>query len=288
MTEPSRCAAPIWRVAGGRVVHPAPFCILGIVNVTPDSFYDGGRYDGVQVAVARAGELLQAGADIVDIGGESTRPYAVPVSSDQEQSRVLPVLQGLLERSPEALVSVDTYKASTAAAALKAGAVIVNDVSGCAYDPELVRVLAAQQPGYVLMHSQGRPADMQDAPRYADVVDEVEAFFERRLQWLVRHGLPEEHIVLDPGIGFGKTVEHNVLLLRHVERFMQLGRPLFMGLSNKSMWSGLLGLEGANREGATQVATALLAARGVTLHRVHDVKRAHQSLRLMQAITPGE
>lgn len=288
MTEPSRCAAPIWRVAGGRVVHPAPFCVLGIVNVTPDSFYDGGRYGDLQTAVARAGELLQAGAHIVDIGGESTRPYAVPVSSEKEQARVLPVVQGLLECSPNALVSVDTYKAPTAAAALKAGAVIINDVSGCGYDPELVQVLAAQRPGYVLMHSQGRPADMQDAPRYADVLDEVEAFFERRLQWLTRQGLPEEHVVLDPGIGFGKTVEHNVLLLRHIERFMQLGRPLFMGLSNKSVWSGLLGLEGVNREWATQVATALLAARGVALHRVHDVERTHQSLRLMQAITPSE
>lgn len=285
MTEPSRCAAPIWRVAGGRVVHPAPFCIVGIVNVTPDSFYDGGCYDTLQSAVTRGKELLDAGAHILDIGGESTRPYAVPVSSDKEQDRVLPVVREILERSPQALVSVDTYKASTAAAALNAGAVIVNDVSGCGYDPELMHVLAAQRPGYVLMHSQGRPAEMQDAPGYADVVDEVEAFFERRLQWLTRQGLPEEHVVLDPGIGFGKTVDHNILLLRHIERFMQLGRPIFMGLSNKSVWRGLLGLEGANREWATQVATALLAARGVVLHRVHDVERTHQSLRLMQAIT---
>ncbi|ACV69010.1 dihydropteroate synthase [Desulfohalobium retbaense] len=286
MNESPGSTTPIWRVAGGRVVHPAPFCILGILNATPDSFYDGGRYDRPDTAVAQAVHILDAGADILDIGGESTRPYAEPVGAAEEIERVVPVIGEVLERSPEALISVDTYKGATAEAALQAGACIVNDVSGCRYDPALLPVLTSCRPGYVLMHSQGRPSDMQDAPRYGDVVDEVMAFFVDRMQWLTGQGLPEEHIVLDPGIGFGKTLEHNLALLRHVERLQTLGRPVLMGLSNKSLWSKLLGLEGAEREWATQVATALLAARGVTLHRVHDAGRSRQSLQLMQAITP--
>jgi len=289
-------AQPQWTIRGGRVLGPAPFFVMGIVNVTPDSFYDGGRhYDGGagdesgHAGVEHARMLASQGAHVLDIGGESTRPGAAEVSAEQEQARVLPVIRALAANSGPAIspaISVDTYKASTAAAALEAGADIVNDISGCRYDPALMDVVAGSRPGYVLMHSQGRPGVMQDAPSYDDVVDEVRAFFEERMLALTRAGLPEERIVLDPGIGFGKTLSHNLALLRNVEALASLGRPLLVGLSNKSLWGHLLGLDVSDRGAVTQAATALLAARGVALHRVHEVADAVRTLRIVEELAP--
>jgi len=267
-----------WTIKGGKVLGPAPFFIAGVVNVTPDSFFDGGTHDDALSGVAHGLELARQGADILDVGGESTRPYADPVSEAEELERVIPVIRGLVRGAPDAVVSVDTYKAEVARQAFEAGADILNDVSAFRFEPPLLDVIGEYKPGYVLMHSLGRPEDMQDKPRYGDVVGEIMAFFEERVEKLVAAGLPEDRVVLDPGIGFGKLLEHNILILQEIERFKELGFPLYMGLSNKSLWQGLLGLDVGERGNATQAATAILASRGVPVHRVHDVQHTLQSL----------
>ncbi len=275
-----------WPVAGGRVLGPAPFFVIGIVNVTPDSFYDGGVAFSEHDSIAHAQRLLQDGADILDIGGESTRPFSQPVSAQAEMQRIEPVLDSILKNRPDTPVSVDTTKAAVASWALDKGAVIINDVSACDFDPELKHVLAEYRPGYVLMHSQGRPENMQQNPTYTDVLSEVSAFFESKLTMLTKAGIPEDRIVLDPGIGFGKRLEHNLTILQHIDRFSSLGRPVYIGLSNKSMWEKLLGLAAGQRQTATQVATALLAQKGVRFHRVHEVKLTAQTLKILQALDP--
>jgi len=281
----------LWNVTGGRVLGPAPFFVVGIVNATPDSFYDGGEHPDPASAVAHGKKLLADGAMILDVGGESTRPYAPEVSAEEELARVVPVIQGLVghirAEGVEAGVSVDTYKARVAAQALQAGAVIVNDVSACAYDPELKDVLAQYKPGYVLMHSSGKPGQMQDAPRYSNVVDEIIAFFETHIRALTAAGLPEDNIVIDPGIGFGKTLEHNLQILANIEAFGVLGLPVYVGLSNKSMFGKLLGLGVHERGAATQAAVAVLASRGIRIHRVHDVAATMQTLTVAEAMRPG-
>lgn len=277
-----------WTLAGGRALGPAPFFIAGVVNVTPDSFHDGGRHFSTEAAVAHGRRLAEEGAHILDVGGESTRPGADPVSLEEELRRVVPVvreLAGQASASPQGpVVSVDTYKAAVAEAALDAGAAMVNDVSACRFDPALLDVVAGRRPGYVLMHSQGEPRRMQLDPRYDDVVDDLLAFFEERLAVLVRAGLPEENVFLDPGIGFGKTLEHNLEILRRIEEFERLGRPLYLGMSNKSLWARLLDLGDAPRVSATQAGTALMAARGVVAHRVHDVALTRQTLAVVLAL----
>ena len=274
----------VWTVKGGKLLGPAPFLIAGIVNVTPDSFFDGGEHPDAATGLAHGLALAGEGADVLDVGGESTRPYADEVSEAEELDRVIPVIRGLAEAGTGCSLSVDTYKAVVAARALEAGADIVNDVSACAFEPELLDVLGQYRPGYVLMHSLGRPGDMQKAPAYDDVVGEILAFFEEKLALLTRAGLPEDRIVLDPGVGFGKTLEHNLEILRSVARFRSLGLPVYMGLSNKSVWQGLLGLAVGERGNATQAATALTAAAGAFVHRVHDVKLTRQTLTIVREI----
>ncbi|NDV27257.1 dihydropteroate synthase [Desulfovibrio sp. JC010] len=270
-----------WTVKGGRVLGPAPFFIAGIVNVTPDSFYDGGKNYDLQQAVEHGRMLAAQGADILDVGGESTRPFADPVSLEDELARVVPVIK---ELSREHVVSVDTVKSGVARAAIEAGAAIVNDVSAFAQDPALLEVVADLKPGYVLMHSQGTPEEMQLAPSYDSVIEDILSFFEKSLEKLIKAGLPESHIVIDPGIGFGKTLGHNLEILRRIDRFMDLGFPVYMGLSNKSLWGKLLGLEPDERQNATQAATAVLAARGVPIHRVHEVGLTSQTLKIVKEI----
>lgn len=269
---------------------------MGIVNLTPDSFYDGGKNYSPVRAVQHSHMLVEQGAHILDLGAESSRPGADPVSPATEQARLLPVLRALhthyhadtATHGAEAvspLLSVDTYHAATARAALTEGAHIINDISACRFDPALLDVLLEFKPGYVLMHSQGEPKTMQQAPAYTNTLDEVLAFFERHLTRLVKAGLPETHIVLDPGIGFGKCLQHNMALLRGIARLAALGRPVLMALSMKSLFRDLLDLPASPqlRATATQVATALLAAEGVSLHRVHDVKTTAQTLYMVQA-----
>jgi len=262
-----------------------------VVNVTPDSFYDGGRYFAPRAAAAHARKLLDQGADVLDVGGESSRPFAEPVSWQEELDRVLPVISAaakLSENTRTAAVSVDTYKAKVAQAALDAGAVIVNDISACRFDPGLLDAVSQYKPGYVLMHSLSRPKDMQRGPEYTDVISEISAFFEERLRVLTNAGVPERNIVLDPGFGFGKTLEHNLAIFRNIEKFTVFGRPLFIGLSNKSLWGALLGLEAHERQNATQAATAIMAAKGVKIHRVHEVGPTVQTLRVVRELTPPQ
>lgn len=274
-----------WHVMGGRALTtPSPFGVMGIVNLTPDSFYDGGRHNGAKPGLEHALRLLSQGADILDLGAESSRPGAAELSPGQEIERLMPVLAGLRQAAPAAAVSVDTYHAETAVAALESGAVIINDISACAYDPALLDVLAQYKPGYVLMHCQGRPKTMQSNPVYADVRRDVMEFFEREMARLVRAGLPEDRIVLDPGIGFGKTLEHNLALLAHPEDWQGFGRPVLMALSMKSVFGGLLGLPPQERGLATATATALLRARGIFWHRVHDVTAARQAMTVATAL----
>jgi len=262
-----------WLLRGGRVLCVSPFCVMGIVNLAPDSFCDGGAHETPEAAVGHSLRLLEQGAHILDLGAESSRPGARELAPETEQARLLPVLRGLRAhpQGREAALSVDTYKASTARLALEAGADIINDISACAFDPELLDALVEYKPGYVLMHCRGRPADMQADPLYTNVMDEVLYFFERELTRLCAAGLPEKSIVLDPGIGFGKRLGDNTALLRGIPRLCGLGRPLLIGLSMKSFFGDLLGLAPERRGAATQIAAALSAVKGAALHRVHDV-----------------
>lgn len=250
--------------------------VLGVVNVTPDSFSDGGRFLSPEVAIAQARRLLGEGAALVDVGGESTRPGAEPVSADEELRRLLPVLEGL-QGVP---VSVDTSKAEVAHRALALGAVLVNDVTALRADPELAGVVADGGAYLCLMHMLGDPRTMQEDPRYEDVVADVCAFLEERLAFAVAAGIPEERICLDPGIGFGKTVEHNLELLARLDELVALGRPVLVGASRKRFLGRLLGDPDAlTGPVAAGVAVAVLAyERGASLFRVHDVREHVEAL----------
>ena len=274
---------------------PSRFTLWGVVNVTPDSFSDGGRHADEGAALSHARKLAREGARILDFGGASSHPGAEDVPPETDLARVLGAPSAVcgLRDAGDAdfacrLVSVDTWRALVAARTLEAGADIINDISACSWEPELMDVAAQYRPGYVLMHCLPgtTPGTMQYAPRDEYVTDEVIAFFEERMAALVKAGLPEEHIALDPGIGFGKTAEHNSSLLRDMERLLALGRPVLLGVSRKSLFGDLLGLDVAHRGEATNVCTALLAARGVRHHRVHDVCSARQALTLAERFTP--
>lgn len=272
---------------------PSRFTLWGVVNVTPDSFFDGGRYPSFESAFSHARRLAADGARILDLGGASSRPGAGDVPVEDEMRRVLPLVRALSEgrgrrTPPDTLLSVDTWRAKVAAAVLEAGADIINDISACLWEPELSDVLAQYRPGYVLMHCRrgATPGTMQNDPHYDDVVEEVMRFFEERMNAMVKAGLPEENIILDPGIGFGKSAEHNCLLLSSVERLFGFGRPVLLGVSNKSLFGDLLGLDVNRRIESTNVCSALLAARGVAHHRVHDVASARRALTLAEHFTP--
>jgi dihydropteroate synthase len=255
---------------------------MGIVNTTPDSFSDGGVHFEADTAIAAARRMLDDGAAIVDVGGESTRPGADGVGADEELRRVVPVLEALAG----APVSIDTSKAEVAARAIALGAELVNDVTALRGDPELAGVVADSGAYLCLMHMLGEPRTMQDDPRYDDVVSDVAAFLEERLAFAVAEGVPEERICLDPGFGFGKTVEHNVELLRRLPELAALGRPLLVGLSRKRSLGRLLGDEGAHVSSDSASVGAAVAAleRGATLFRVHDVAAHVDALRLAAAI----
>jgi len=273
-----------WKLKGGGTVGPAPFLVLGILNVTPDSFFDGGRFEKLSHATRQIDVLLQDGADIIDVGGESSRPFSRPVEEREELKRILPVVQQAAGEHPGVFFSVDTYRSGVARKVLDAGASIINDISACTLDPELVDIIAEYKPGYVLMHSKGTPENMQISPEYDNVLDEIEAFFFRKMNFLTQHGVPEENIVLDPGIGFGKSVKHNLQIIGGLDRFSSFNRPLMIGLSNKSLWGKLLGLSINERDAANQVGTALAAKQGAGIHRVHDVAAARQTLTIVSEI----
>jgi dihydropteroate synthase len=264
-----------------------PFpCIMGIVNVTPDSFSDGGRFLAPEAAIAQGLALVRDGAAIVDVGGESTRPGSDPVTEEQELSRVVPVV-GALAGHMGVPISVDTVKAAVARAALAAGAGIVNDVSALRADPEMVDVVAEAGCPVCLMHMLGQPKTMQDDPRYDDVVDEVLRFLEERMAFALGRGVREDQLLIDPGIGFGKTVEHNLQLLRGLDRFVALGRPVVLGASRKRFLGAILGAEPDQRVMGTAATTVVGALAGVSVFRVHDVKPNFEALRVALAVLEG-
>lgn len=256
---------------------------MGVVNVTPDSFSDGGRFFSPEGAVEQALRLAAEGADILDIGGESTRPHAPPVAEAEELRRVLPVIERLAAKLRLPL-SIDTQKPGVARAALAAGASIVNDIAANRADDEMWRAVAAGGAGYICMHMQGTPQTMQARPLYADVVQEVDAFFGERLDRLAGAGVAPEQVVLDPGIGFGKTLEHNLQLLAGLARFTSWGRPLLLGASRKSFIGRLLGDETADRLPGSLACACRAVEAGVNLIRAHDVAATRQAARLTEAI----
>ncbi|PAW67409.1 MAG: dihydropteroate synthase [Verrucomicrobiia bacterium Tous-C4TDCM] len=261
--------------------------VMGILNVTPDSFSDGGCHAGLAAALEHARRMIAEGAEIIDIGGESTRPGAAEVSVEEEIARTRPVVAAL-RAEWDGLLSIDTMKAAVAAAALEAGADLVNDVSGLTADPAMAGVCAAGGCGVVVMHMQGDPRTMQLAPRYDDVVAEVRGFFEERLAALVAAGIDPEAICFDPGIGFGKSVEHNLALLRALPELAVGGRPLLLGVSRKSFIGKVLGsLDLADRAWPTVAITARAREAGVMIHRVHDVKPNVEALKMVEAILMG-
>ncbi len=276
------------------MLNPSPFMLFGIVNLTPDSFSDGGKYYVPEAALAHAQKLLQEGAEILDLGAESSRPGAAPVSEAQEQARLMPVLQALQPTStcPVAVthlptISVDTYHASTAVAALEAGAHIINDISACQFDPGLKDVVAQYKPGYVLMHSSGKPENMQQHIPTGPIMREIQLFFEKHLHTLTQAGLPEEHIMLDPGIGFGKSVEQNWEILRHMEELHSFGRPLLAAISMKSFLHNALQIPAEDTEAraeATHISSALLAHKGIAYHRVHHVAPTVRALQIVHKL----
>jgi dihydropteroate synthase len=255
--------------------------VMGIVNVTPDSFSDGGLFLDADAAIAHGRELIAEGADILDFGGESTRPGAEPVDAEEEARRVVPVIEALADTGVQ--ISIDTTKAEVASRALRAGATIVNDVAAFRFDPEIAAVTADAGAGCVLMHMLGEPRTMQEDPRYAEVVSDVKAFLEERLEYATSQGVPEERIWLDPGIGFGKTLEHNLELIARLDEIVAIGRPVVFGASRKSFLGKLTGRQVDERLAGTIAANIIAHERGARIFRVHDVAPTVDALKVATA-----
>ncbi|WP_246114729.1 dihydropteroate synthase [Rubripirellula tenax] len=256
--------------------------VMGILNVTPDSFSDGGKHHDAQRAIASALAMEAAGADIIDIGGESTRPYSDPVGVQEELDRVIPVIDGLRD-SLSIPISIDTSKAAVAQAAVDSGAEIINDVTGLEGDPAMSGIAVAAGVGVCVMHMKGTPQTMQDDPVYTDVVDEIFAYLQARKSFCLEAGIREDRICLDPGIGFGKTHEHNLALLRATPRFTTLGCPILIGHSRKGFIGKVIGDKDADRMAGTLGVTLAVAAAGADIIRVHDVPESVQALRAFEA-----
>jgi dihydropteroate synthase len=258
--------------------------IMGVINVTPDSFADGGLFFDHDTAVHHALALAQAGADILDLGGESTRPFADPTPLDEELRRVLPVIERVRLQTPIP-ISIDTYKSGVARAALGAGANIINDISALRFDPDMVHLAREAGVPVILMHMQGTPKKMQAHPHYDDLIGELRAFFQERLDFALAHGLPRELLVLDPGLGFGKTFNHNLEILNNLDAFLDLGCPLLIGPSRKGFLGHLLGgLPPAERDIGTLASLAVAVQRGAHLVRVHHAAYAKQFFTVLNAI----
>lgn len=274
-----------WQCGGRRLPLTTPL-LMGILNVTPDSFSDGGSHANTAAAVAHGLRLAEEGADIIDVGGESTRPGARPVPVDEECRRVVPVIRALA-RETDRPISVDTRKAEVARRALAAGACIVNDVAALAGDAAMLPVVRDAGAGAVLMHMQGTPETMQQAPRYDDVVAEVRGWLERRVTEVVAAGIPAERLAIDPGIGFGKTLGHNLALLGALESLAAIGPPLLVGLSRKRFIGEITGAPVPERLAGSLTALVWCVWRGAGILRVHDVRASRQALRVAMALAAG-
>lgn len=258
--------------------------VMGILNVTPDSFSDGGEFATFEAVLAQADRLIADGADILDVGGESTRPFAAPVSTEEELQRVIPVIEAV-RRKHRIPISIDTTKAIVAREALRAGADIVNDISALRKDPEMITVIRASSCPVIIMHMQGTPADMQVKPHYDDVVADIIDFFAERIAWITGNGVARDRLIVDPGIGFGKTLHHNLSLLKHLEEFSALGLPVLLGHSRKRFLGEITGIpRETDRDLASAVAAALCCDRNVAIVRVHNVAATRQALRVAEAI----
>lgn len=256
---------------------------MGILNVTPDSFSDGGRFTSDEATGRQVEQMLAAGVDIIDVGGESTRPFADPVPAAEELKRVIPAIEHIRQLS-KVPVSIDTTKAEVARQALAAGANMVNDISALRMDPEMVEVVRGYDGPVIIMHMQGTPGDMQVNPVYGDVVEDIRTFFKQRTGWMVEQGIGRDRIIIDPGIGFGKTLEHNLEILRNIERFKALGFPVLIGHSRKSFLEKLLGLPMEARDCPTAVISALCTRQGADILRVHDVGLTSQAVLLASVL----
>jgi dihydropteroate synthase len=257
--------------------------VMGIVNVTPDSFSDGGQYFEKDIAVTHALEMIEQGVDIVDIGGESTRPGSEPVSESEEIERVIPVISEILKRSPETVISIDTTKASVAQEALRSGALIVNDISGGTFEPDIFQVVSDYDAAIILMHIKGKPKTMQSSPDYTDVVSEVYDHLANQCEIASKYGI--EKIFIDPGIGFGKRTEDNLTLIERLEDFKSLGYPILIGLSRKSFIENILNLRVEDRDDATNAMNSFAISKGARIIRTHNVKQAVQCCKLFNTMT---
>jgi dihydropteroate synthase len=257
--------------------------IMGILNITPDSFYDGGKYYKIEDAIAHARQMIEDGADIIDVGGESTRPFSELISLDDELKRVIPVIKSIRTHS-DITISIDTNKAQIAQEAHLAGADIVNDISGFTFDPDMASTVARLNMYAVIMHIKGTPKDMQQNPCYEDVISEIKAFFIERMAFARKHGVDEERIILDPGIGFGKRVEDNLKIIKHLGDFKVLGKPILMGTSMKSFITQVTDSPLHERVEGTLASVAISAWNGASIVRVHDVKKAKKVVKLVSAI----
>lgn len=265
--------------------------IMGIVNVTPDSFSDGGKFLNYNNAIEHGAKLLQDGASIIDIGGESTRPGSQHVDVKEEMERVIPVIEGLvpIAKNYKAAISIDTRNAATMQAALESGANIVNDISALEDDSNSVQVVKTKQVPVILMHKQGQPTSMQDKPSYNNVVEDIFEYLQERIKYCETHRIDKNMIIIDPGIGFGKTIEHNLLILRNIKKFIDLGVPVMLGASRKSFIGQLSENEASDERLAGSLSSALYAYQnGVKIFRVHDVAETKQALCIYDAITKIE
>lgn len=256
---------------------------MGILNVTPDSFSDGGLFFSEQAIKEGFQRLIEAGADIIDVGGESTRPFAVPVTLEEELNRVIPAVK-LIRQISNIPISIDTTKASVAEQALDAGADIINDISAMRFDPQMAHIVRDRRCPVVIMHMQGTPKDMQIKPTYTDVITETIDFFRDRITFLTDQGIKREQIIIDPGIGFGKTLAHNLAILKNTAAYQVLNCPLLIGHSRKSFLGKILGQDLEDRDQPTAIISGLLSQHHVSIFRVHDVKKTRQALLLAEAI----
>lgn len=258
--------------------------IMGVLNVTPDSFSDGGQFNTLETALSQAHKLIADGADILDIGGESTRPFSEPVSAEVELQRVIPIIKAI-RQSHTLPISIDTSKARVAEQALAAGADMINDVTALQNDPDMLRVAKEVDVPAIIMHMQGTPSDMQIKPSYDNVIEEISAFFKERIAYMTAGGVAQNRIIIDPGIGFGKTFEHNLTILKHLDKLKELDVPVMLAHSRKRFLGEITGIPAEkDRDLATAVVAALCAAQGISMVRVHDVAATRQALQLANAI----
>ncbi len=265
------------------IVNSASPTIMGILNVTPDSFSDGGKYLNIENAVTHAKKLLNDGAEIIDIGGESTKPGALPVSVDEELNRVIPVIRKICLDYPGTRISIDTTKSKVAEEAIKSGACLINDISGGTFDPRILDIASTYEIPFVIMHIKGNPSNMQDSPYYNDVINEISVFFEERLKVALEKNVNK--IILDPGIGFGKRIQDNYAILNNISSFNKFGYPILIGVSNKSFLGKSLNLEIDVRKNSTIIAETIAVKNGANIIRTHNVKNAVELKKMMSLLT---